>query len=195
VSSLAFSPSGRHMLCGCRDKKVSVYSSLTLNQVAHWVRFLCLLAPSPPSSVLSRFLWRFLYGMLCIDSLIVLSVYYAITWQRWCCSSKCKVCAYVMCKVCHVQREVCGVQEQVKSLCKMHLVCVLQQEVWHLCVCCNKRCGICVCVATRGVASVCVLQQEVWHVHEALHQALLKVCDVQQALREVLHLQQAFLCC
>jgi len=55
-------------------------------------------------------------------------------------------------------------------------VCVLQQEVWHLHL-------------------VCVLQQEVWHVHKALHQALLKVCDVQQALREVLHLQQAFLCC
>jgi len=37
-----------------------------------------------------------------------------------------------VCKVCDAQQELCGVQEQVKSLCKMHLVCALQQEVWHL---------------------------------------------------------------
>jgi WD40 repeat protein len=41
VASVAFSPSGRHILNGSRDKSVAVYSNLTLQEVGRWVGFLC----------------------------------------------------------------------------------------------------------------------------------------------------------
>ncbi len=37
VASCAFSPSGRHIICGSRDKTVAVYSNVTFQEVGRYI--------------------------------------------------------------------------------------------------------------------------------------------------------------